>query len=503
MSAIIAESEQRLERVKEAISERKDLIQDLRTKLQFSSNVLHRRENKLEEKINLENDLKSEIESMNSEKNNLQSNLKEKTYLLEKEKDAVRLRDIKIKDLSHKLSDMENQLSNLYKRMSERDRELSEARHYLWNRSPCPDCTWMRKYIQKLEYQIEHYRYANYDHSYGGYQRERLNTYGPTSKPYHNTSLASHASSPSQPRSHYNKQSRNEAYKRYQAANRQRVQELRNASQILSPIREDAEEASTFNKINQEKNRDLDQERYNLPVQVETISNQTPVKNTHSFSADNSCNYLTVRSGATDLSDSVPNNENLSMAYLHIASKPSLECGDNRVHQSVAPVIGSSTSTKFAANTKGVFVCSASTPTSDNLSSRLSPIRSFPFLNSSLVSCSSVASTESPTSDTTGCSSDSGLTPKSHSKKRLKTRRIKRKQKSNIISFRTHEIDVTRFATSDFRQIMWSLGGDSESVDEFLSFLAFHAKRLQSDPQWSEKHSLGTPEEWNALKGLY
>ena len=501
MSSIIAESEERLERVRDAILKRKDLIQDLREKLQFSSNILFRRENKLEEKINQENSLKSEVQTLRTEKNDLQTLLKEKTDLLEKEKDLVRLKDIKIRDLTDKSFDMEKQLNDLHKRMSETNKELTETRHCLWSIPPCRQCSWMRKNINKLEYQLERYRYANYD--YSTFNRAYREQYYNQAKNYHYLYDMSPMYSPPQPQFRFNKQSRAEAFKRQQAFNRSRVQDFRNASQILSPIREDAEEPSNANKSNQPRGSGKD--RAQLAVSSSSEGDQQLNNASNNFSY-NSCNYLTVRTGSDESDNCAPKNDNTSMAYLHIASSDlNDESKNNSVcHRSAVFAGNTSTPVKHDTNIKETALFHQSADSTDDYQPAKIPfIRSFPFLNSSLASCSSVASTESPNSDTTARSSDSGLTPKTHHIKRLKTRRSKRKQKSNLISFRGHKIDITKFTIPDFRQIMWSLGGDSKTVDEFLNFLSSHAKRLKSDPYWSDKHSLGSPEEWNALKKSY
>ena len=569
VTRIIAESNQRLDRIFDDVGRRTELIRNLKKKLQHSSSVLHRRENKLEEKINRERFMQNELQKVMSERDNLKVAVEQKSGSLAKEQNLVKLKDKEITDLLAKMSELESNLNTMYHRMSDRDKQLNDARNQLLTYSPCPDCGWMRDYIHRLEYQLQHYRYpevatpyrysndilnstSNHGNNNGWvdprYQRHRKSSF-----PLRNS--ANSQPCPQQP-SGYSKSKRSESYWRQQAASRQRIQEFRNASLALSPIKEDTEEvnvaenncglkanASVSSSIplisasDGEKTTQVTENICENGTNTKLHSSSSPGRNTSSISPD-SCHYFTVR---TEKIPSLTKKEN-SMTYLHIASGDNNQqiVGPNSYNSFSSPqkisVAGSKSSnltqkekivTEFAKGDTLYNKPPTSTPTrpSDTSllhrlaveNSRSSPdlslqnknkpfasIRSFSFLNSSVTSSGSVASTESAASDTTGCSSDSGVAHQAEATKRVKSRRTKRSRKSSkYITFRDHKIDVTRFSTPEFRQIMWSLCVDPSSADEFLNFLAAHAKRLQSDPQWSEKHSLGTPEEWLALKGSY
>ena len=561
VTRIIAESDERLDHIAEVIRLRTELIQNLRKRLHQSSNILHRRENKLEEKINQGKDLKSELQKVVAESDNLKVALEQKSKSLAKEQELVQIKDKEIKDLLTKMSELERNLNTMYRRMSDRDKELNDARNQLFTYTPCPECGWMRDYIHRLEYQLQHYRYPDSPRTYR-YSNDIL-TLSPDyrqnnqwSEPHCSPNSPLRNSPQQRPPGQY-KSKRSESYWRQQAVNRQRLQEFRNASLALSPIKEDTEEVpkAAENKKGAKTNSETISDQALVSVSVagerakqvnenkvnnvftesSTYSNSLSTSSSMTSPAD-SCRYLTVRSEQE--SPNPVKTEKNSMAYLHIQSGNFNQqtTGANRYSSSSPPIklVNESRSSKSAVNERteadlsrgdatfnNPLTSTPKRPSETSLLHRLAvsnarsspdlvsrskafvPVRSFPFLNGSVTSSGSVASTESPASDTTGCSSDSGLAHKSEPK-RIKTRRSKRsKQNSKYITFRDHKIDVTRFSTPDFRQIMWSLCVEPSSADEFLNFLATHAKRLQSDPQWAEKHSLGTPEEWLALKGSY
>jgi len=554
---IIAESDQRLDRIADAITRRTKRIQNLTTRLQESFNVLHRRENKLEEKINQEKNLKSELHKLNEEKNNLKAALEQKSESFAKEHALVQIKDKEIKDLLTKMSELENNLNTMYHRMSDRDKQLNDVHNQLLTYNPCPECAWMRDYIHRLEYQLQHYHYSELPRVYR-YSNEILNSaphYSQMSGSKHQRSPNNFVLNPQQRPPVHHKSKRSESYWRQQAANRQRIQEFRNASLALSPIKEDTEETviDTNNSVNANCDYISDQSLVSVTIAEENETTETknnysancrshsinhPVSSSPIQSLGDSCRYLTVRT-EQNTTPSIAKQEANSIAYLQIASGDFSQqnVGVNRYSSNSPPVklVNESKSSKASIKKRtdnGNFVRGdgtingplTSTPTHRSDASLLhrlavsnarsspdlslhnkpfAPARSFPFLSGSVTSSGSVASTESAASDTTGCSSDSGLAHQAEPK-RTKMRRSKRsKQNSKYITFREHKIDVTRFSTPEFRQIMWSLCVDPNSADEFLNFLATHAKRLQNDPQWSEKHSLGTPEEWLALKGSY
>ena len=550
------------------------MIHDLKKKLQLSTSTLNRRETKLETKINKEKTLKNEVLKLTLERDDLKNVLAQKTDLLQKENDLVRLKDKEIKDLLSKMSDLENNLNNMYRRMSDRDRELSEARHQLQSYSTCPDCPWMRDYIRRLEYQLEHYRYSQsassyrYPSTYSSSDHRQSNRWFDSPSHRRSNSLSSNdrlnlapfnSRSDYPPHSQYQpgvyKPKHTQEQKRLQAAHRQRIQEFRNASLVLSPISEDSEEAAANTP---ESNKDA--KILENPVLSHHIAQKAPMvenqrasyqshnpknQNIYAFEqtqyntapktgvSQNSCHYFTVQTEAADPSKS--KNENCPMAYLQLLSrdqnavpntslqqnsnkenvlkksepttKPVTDCmkGDGPSSYSPTPRL-TSTATRPCETSLLHRLALSNANSSPDLTAQnktFSTTRSYPSLSASVASSGSIISTESGASDTTGCSSDSGLAYQVD-KKRVRSKRYKRSgRNSKYITFRDHKIDVTRFSTSEFRETMWSLCADPNAANEFLTFLSAHAKRLENDPQWSGKHSLGTPEEWLALKGSY
>lgn len=77
------------------------------------------------------------------------------------------------------------------------------------------------------------------------------------------------------------------------------------------------------------------------------------------------------------------------------------------------------------------------------------------------------------------------------------------KSRSHYVTYKGHDIDVTNFSIHEFRDIIWSLDGGQESANAFIKFLASTAKKLNASPKWAGKHTMGNPDDWLALRGLY
>lgn len=107
--------------------------------------------------------------------------------------------------------------------------------------------------------------------------------------------------------------------------------------------------------------------------------------------------------------------------------------------------------------------------------------------------------------------SDSYLHSKVKSKRRSKNRKsgVNVENKGTLgqfVKYKGHDIDVTNFSMHNFREVLWALECDplyqlETTSTDFLKFLALLAKKLNDDPKWAEKHSLGQPKDWLALKG--
>ena len=544
---MVYESNERLEHVRNAITARSDLIRNLRKKLQFSNDILFKRENKLEEKIHQGKDLKQEVEAAVLERDRLKDLLQQSEADLEQQRSIVAVKDKEIKDLLNKMSVMERDLNKMYHRMSERERELSDTRNQLLNYSSCPDCSWMREYIQRLEYQLENFHQPHGRNSSrltmnAVYPAEEWRNNGQWPNSYHRDSANLSSSqrqfpaAHNQPPIHRAWMKHGDAQRRQQAVHRQRVQEFRAASHALSPIREDAEEmygdgsgggSDTGSRSCKgvEKQTVMGVRQNTTDITIIDVENKTKFTDE---TGDQSCHYFTVHSpavspSATNIEES-KKNDVTSMDYLHIASENTsmddvIDHGRSSQQPTREKKFGNQNNfseKKPASRLPSRSVASPSrggslslhrlalSNTAPDLSSKKQffPVRSFPLLNSSLTPTGSLASTDSPTSDTTGCSSDSGVPHQEAGKKRV--RRSKRaKTCLPMILYRGHSIDVTKFSSTDFREIMWSLCAEPKAADEFLNFLASYAKRLNSDPQWCEKHNLGNADDWLALKGTY
>ncbi|XP_039256466.2 uncharacterized protein LOC120333166 [Styela clava] len=81
--------------------------------------------------------------------------------------------------------------------------------------------------------------------------------------------------------------------------------------------------------------------------------------------------------------------------------------------------------------------------------------------------------------------------------------RKSKKSEPRCVNYKGHKIDVTNFSLQTFREIIWSLDGGPESSDDFIKFLASLAKKLNANPKWAGKHSMGNPADWLSLRGVY
>ncbi|CAK8685128.1 unnamed protein product [Clavelina lepadiformis] len=563
ISQVIAESAEKIDRVRNGVVARKHQLSELKKKLQVSNSMLIRRESKLEEKINQERQLQEETKQLALELSQFKASDKNQKMQFDKEREHY---THQTSNLLQKVAFLESEITTLRTSIFHKDRELVEARNYLlWSRDTgCGNCAHMKRYVKSLEHELERYRYSGQAYSdlrniaYHSNYNERGQVQDSAGQHvknyYYNTSDTSPVSSCNRrslkPRISHTNRNTAEVYQRQQLANRQR-HEFRNASQVLSPISEDAEESLT-----DQVQEDLTENSACASlasVQNDCMSRVTdvavafpsnlslikPALDSSPHTSNKTYDYYTVRSPDENVTKPSANNHVVTKpSYLQMSDEKRVSCvtkGNTEAGVHILqPDIGHSVgvdrqnSLLFEKDKANIFPLQTQVPVSvafGNVkgSSSDGPMtntnraiekynfthcsRSFPSFPASLspTPSSILSTTEDNTSDTAGCcSSDSGILSRSESHKRfVKTRRSGKRKSQRFVKFRGHTIDVTRFSMLEFRQIMWSVSSQDNASDDFLNFLAAEASRLQKDNYWANKHTLGDPDDWLKLKGSY